>query len=63
MENKVNEIKNLLNKYIENSNSKIVVTKLNIPSFSPNGIFESKIEYGFYNMIEDFNKQLHKKLS
>ena len=59
----MNEIKNLLDKYIENSNSKIVVTKLNIPSFSPNGIFESKTEYGFHNMIEDFNKQITKNLS
>jgi FkbH-like protein len=61
VENKIKEIKNLLNKYSENSNSKIIVTKLNIPSFSPNGIFESKMEYGFYNMIEDFNKELTKK--
>ena len=60
VENKINEIKNLLDKYIENSNSKIIITKLNIPSFSPNGIFESKTEYGFYDMIEDFNKQLTK---
>jgi FkbH-like protein len=60
VENKINEIEKLLDKYIENSNSKIVVTKLNIPSFSPNGIFESKTEYGFYDMIEDFNKQLTK---
>ena len=61
VENKIKEIKNLLNKYSENSNSKIIVTKLNIPSFSPNGIFESKMEYGFYNMIEDFNKELTKE--
>jgi FkbH-like protein len=60
IENKINEIKNLLDKYIENSNSKIIITKLNIPSFSPNGIFESKTEYGFHNMIEDFNKQITK---
>ena len=58
VENKINEIKNLLDKYIKNSNSKIIITKLNIPSFSPNGIFESKTEYGFYDMIEDFNKQI-----
>ena len=60
VENKINEIKNLLDKYIENSNSKIIITKLNVPSFSPNGIFESKTEYSFYNMIEDFNKQITK---
>lgn len=60
VENKINEIKNLLDKYVEKLNSKIIVTKLNIPSFSPNGIFESKIEYSFHNMIEDFNNQLTK---
>jgi len=61
VENKINEIKNLLDKYIENSNSTMVVTKLSIPSFSPNGIFESKTKYSFYNMIEDFNNQITKK--
>lgn len=60
VENKINEVKNLLDNYVKNSNSKIIVTKLNIPSFSPNGIFESKTEYGFHHMIEDFNKQLAK---
>jgi len=60
VENKINEVKNLLDNYTKNSNSKIVVTKLNIPSFSPNGIFESKTEYSFHDMIEDFNKQLTK---
>jgi FkbH-like protein len=60
VQNKINEIKNLLDYYGKNSNSKIIVTKLNIPSFSPNGIFESKTKYGFYDMIEDFNKQLVK---
>jgi len=39
---KFNEIKNLIDKFIEKTNSKLVITKLNIPSFSPNGIFESK---------------------
>ena len=58
LENKIKEVKNLINNYIKNLNSKIIVTKLNIPSFSPNGIIESKTEYGFFNMIEDFNKQI-----
>ena len=44
VEEKVNEIKNLIDKFVEKTNSKLVITKLNVPSFSPNGIFESKID-------------------
>ena len=61
VEKKSNEIKNLIDKFVEKTNSKLVITKLNIPSFTPNGIFESKIEYSFQNMIEDFNQNLIKK--
>lgn len=60
VEKKFNEIKNLIDKFVTKTNSKLIITKLNIPSFSPNGIFESKIEYGFHNMIEDFNHKLMK---
>ncbi len=61
VEKKSNEIKNLIDKFIEKTNSKIIVTKLNIPSFTPNGIVESKMEYSFQNMIEDFNQNLMKE--
>jgi len=47
-------------KIVEKTNSKLVITKLNIPSFSPNGIIESKTEYGFHEMIKDFNNLLMK---
>ena len=57
---KINEIKNLIDKFVEKTNSKLVITKLNIPSFSPNGVIESKTEYGFHEMIEDFNNILMK---
>lgn len=57
-EGKINEIKNLANKFVDKTNSKLVVAKLNIPSFSPYGIFESKIEYGFHDMIDNFNQEL-----
>ena len=48
----------MVNKFIDKTNSKLVVTKLNIPSFSPYGIFESKIEYGFHDMVDNFNQEL-----
>jgi len=57
---KINEIINLADQFVEKTNSKLVISKLNIPAFSPNGIFESKIEYGFHSMIEDFNHKLIK---
>lgn len=60
VDEKFNEIKNLVDRFVEKTNSKLVMTKLNIPSFSPYGIFESKVEYGFHNMIEDFNHKLMK---
>ena len=60
VEEKFDEIKNLIDKFVEKTNSKLVITKLNVPSFSPNGIFESKIEYGFHNMVEDFNQKIMK---
>ncbi len=57
VEIKLNEIKNLIDTFVKKTDSKLVVTKLSIPSFSPYGIFESKTEYGFHNMIEDFNRK------
>ncbi len=58
---KFQEMENLINKFIEKTNSKLIITKLNSPSFSPNGIFESKIKYNLQDMIEDFNHKLLKK--
>jgi FkbH-like protein len=58
VEKKLNEVKNLVDKFVDKVNSNLVITKLSIPSFSPYGIFESKTEYGFHNMIEDFNQKI-----
>lgn len=58
---KVKEIKNLAEKFEEKANSKLVITRLNIPSYSPYGVFESKTEFGFHEMIEDFNQQIIKE--
>lgn len=61
VEKKVRVIKNLAEKFEEKANSKLVITKLNIPSYSPYGIFESKTEFGFHEMIEDFNQRIIKE--
>jgi FkbH-like protein len=60
VEKKFNEIKNLIDKFIEKTNSKLIISKLSIPTFSPSGVFESKMEYSFQNMVEDFNRKLTK---
>ncbi len=60
VEEKIKGIKNLAKKFVAKTNSKLVITKLSVPSFSPYGIFESKTEYGFHEMIEDFNRKLIK---
>tara|TARA_A100001037_G_C15124843_1_gene625653 strand:- start:414 stop:2159 length:1746 start_codon:yes stop_codon:yes gene_type:complete len=55
---KIIEIENLINNYNNHSDSKLVITNFNIPSYSPNGILENKSEFGFYEMIEEINKSL-----
>jgi len=42
----------------ENIQSKLVVTNFVIPTFSPFGIFESKMEFGLQDIIFDINKKL-----
>jgi len=52
------ELVNLINYFIKKSNSKMVITNLSIPTYSPYGICETKAEYGLYDMVRDFNKKL-----
>ena len=39
-------------------NSKLVIANFNIPSYSPNGIIETKNEFSFHEMIEEINNAL-----
>ena len=55
---KLNDIVNLINKYKERSDSKLVITNFNVPANSPYGILENKIEYGLKDMIKDLNHRL-----
>jgi len=55
---KITELKNLIETFENNSNSKLIITTLNVPSYSPNGIIETKLKFGFYEMIEDINNSL-----
>ncbi len=55
---KISEIKNIIQNFEKNSNSKLIITNFNIPFYSPSGIIESKSEFGFHEMIEDINRSL-----
>ena len=55
---KINELENLILQFKNNSSSKLVITNFNIPSYSPNGIIETKSEFGFHEMIHELNKSL-----
>ena len=57
---KIDEIENLIINFEKNSNSKLVITNFNIPYYSPNGIIETKIEFGFHEIIEIINGSIRK---
>ncbi len=55
---KISELENLIKNFEKNSNSKLVISNFNIPYYSPNGILESKSEFGFNEMIHEINYSL-----
>ena len=55
---KINNLKNIIDCFEQNLNSKLVITNFNIPSHSPNGVIETKSNFGFHEMIEEINKSL-----
>jgi FkbH-like protein len=58
LEEKFNHITNLINIIIEKTKSKIIIMNFVIPTYTPLGIFESKIEYGVKEVVLDLNKKL-----
>jgi len=55
---KINQIENIIKCFEKNLNSKLIITNFNIPSYSPNGITETKSDFGFHEMIEELNRSL-----
>ena len=55
---KINQIVNIIKCFEKNLNSKLIITNFNIPSYSPNGITETKSDFGFHEMIEELNRSL-----
>jgi FkbH-like protein len=62
VDEKINEIKNLIEVFTQKSQSKIIIANFVIPTYTPLGIYESKIEYGIKEIIFELNKKL-KELS
>ena len=58
VDKKTKEILDLANRFCNKTKSKIILSNLSIPTFSPNGIFENRTEYGFHKMISDINNRL-----
>ena len=58
VEKKLKEIQNLANTFTSRTKSKLVIANFAIPTYSPRGIFETKTEYGFHQMINDLNRGL-----
>ena len=61
VDKKLDELTNVVKTFTEKSKSKIVISNLAIPSYSPLGILEIK-DYGISQMILDFNEKLKTKL-
>ena len=59
IDKKAQELLNLVETFISKSKSKLIMTNLSIPAYSSYGIFETKVEYGFKNMIQDLNSRLN----
>ena len=55
---KISHLENIIQNFEKYSSSKLVITNFNIPHYSPNGIIETKSEFGFHEMIEELNKSL-----
>lgn len=59
--NKISELLNLIINFNKNISSKLIITNLALPYYSPHGIAEMNTSYGFHDAIIDFNKKLKAK--
>jgi FkbH-like protein len=60
IEKKSSELLKLLTFFSEHSKSILVTSNLQIPFYSPYGIYENKTDFGFKEMIDIFNKIITK---
>ena len=55
---KFNDLKNLVDSFTNQTKSKLVVMNFGIPSYSPYGIFETKVVDGLHSSIKKLNENL-----
>ncbi len=58
IENKLKEIKSLIEKIKSSSRAKILLHNFEIPNFSPLGILENRQKFGFIESVETLNSEL-----
>lgn len=62
VETKTSDLISLIKSFTKQSDSKLVITNFSVPSYSPNGIIETKTEFGMHDMIRDMNLRLNSNL-
>ena len=62
VETKVDEIKKLVEAFLANSNSKLVITNFQIPVYSPYGINEQKEDFGMKQLVYEINNKIRHEL-
>jgi len=60
VQEKINELQNLILQFKKNCNSKLIIFNFSLPTYSPNGLIETKSEFGFHDMINEINQELSK---
>ena len=55
---KFDDLKNLVHSFTNQTKSKLVVMNFSIPSYSPYGVFETKVVDGLHNSIKKLNENL-----
>jgi len=58
VDEKFNEIKNLVELFEKGINKKLVICNFHVPYFSSIGMIENKSDFGFHEMIYELNKRL-----
>jgi FkbH-like protein len=62
IDEKIQELINLASIFSKNSSSKLIISNIHIPFFSPYGIAESDSKFGYHDAILYFNKRLKEKI-
>jgi len=62
IEQKVDDVFNLIKSITKNSNSKVIISNFQYPTYSPYGINDGKKELGLKEIIEDINNKIRDRI-